>query len=386
MGKLTFDETTGEIFINPVPVSGEKHEIYYEFAAEGTVADFAGSYYLTTNSEPDLSGTKVIRWKMFLEENAAGDLFSLGVPLDNIRVRVTGGSLWVGIYDSATYDSSRHAVINSMTGRTFECMVVKNSTTMDWVQIGGFAFGNTNSAQSGTDYTTSRIGADGLPTTPTSILNNAYVWDIRVDGEVAWAGNGSSANENSAWVDTVGSNDATWVGSPSIFDLPTDPTPDFDDWYMPSTAELDAMRTNLYDSAIGGFDAGAYWTSTETSSTQAVAMLFSNGTTIPVNKSTSPGYRVRPARTFTAGVGAYSVGDSGPAGGWIFYVDGTTTYYEAAPDDNVATARWSNITNASSTATGAAIGDGITNTPLISGQGGHIYSCAALCEAYEVYL
>ena len=115
-------------------------------------------------------------------------------------------------------------------------------------------------------------------------------------------------------------------------------------------------------------------------------MLFSNGTTLPVNKSSSPGYFVRSARTFTAGIGAYSLGDPGPAGGWIFYVDGGTTYYEAAPIDNVSTGLWSNITNASTGGTGASIGDGSTNTPLITGQGSHIYSCAGLCEAYEVYL
>jgi hypothetical protein len=80
-------------------------------------------------------------------------------------------------------------------------------------------------------------------------------------------------------------------------------------------------------------------------------------------------------------VGDYSLRDIGPAGGWICYVDGGTTYYEAAPTDQ-AIVPWSNITGQEIgvTAKGTAIGTGQANTTAIIGQVGHITSAAKLCD------
>jgi len=152
------------------------------------------------------------------------------------------------------------------------------------------------------------------------------------------------------------------------------------------------MRTNLYLTGYGNFTgAAAYWASSEFSSTDAWVQLFSSGLQTNVGKSGT--YYARAARSFTAAPGAYNLTDLGPAGGRIFYIDGGTTYYEAAPVDNLYGTSggpyngnvWSNLTTMGiGPVTGTAIGTGITNTPLIIAASGCIYSAAGVCKALTV--
>jgi len=158
------------------------------------------------------------------------------------------------------------------------------------------------------------------------------------------------------------------------------PTPpvSYDDWFLPSRDETDAMRTNLYDSAIGDFGTGFLWTSSEASSSTAYGVRFSDGLKPGLAKSSNT--PVRPARTFIDTVGTYEIGDVGPAGGWIFYISGGTTYYEAAPYDlNDPFINWSNIQNVAVTGTGTAIGTGASNTTKIIEQLSHTSSKAQSC-------
>jgi hypothetical protein len=90
-------------------------------------------------------------------------------------------------------------------------------------------------------------------------------------------------------------------------------------------------------------------------------------------------YHVRACRSFTANAGAYALRDVGPAGGLIFYIDGTT-YYEAAPYDQSTSKAWSNITEMAIGGTGTAIGTGKQNTLDIINQAGHTDSAAKLCN------
>jgi hypothetical protein len=66
--------------------------------------------------------------------------------------------------------------------------------------------------------------------------------------------------------------------------------------------------------------------------------------------------------------------------------DGTYTYYEAAPVDQSVSKAWSNIIIGAVgvTAQGTAIGTGITNTPAIIAQPGHIDSSAKSCSDYSI--
>ena len=112
-------------------------------------------------------------------------------------------------------------------------------------------------------------------------------------------------------------------------------------------------------------------------------------------------------RTFTLTVTAivYTVGDTGPGGGRIFYVapvgttflcgptrSATCTYLEAAPADISASIKWAQPTyvgtavNAPETATATAIGWGYRNTRAIILQGNSdtATSAAALADSYTV--
>ena len=130
--------------------------------------------------------------------------------------------------------------------------------------------------------------------------------------------------------------------------------------------------------SIGGFTNGQYWCSTEHSSIYAKYQIFSSGSQFFTFKYSD--FYVRACRSFTAGVGDYVVGDTGPAGGLIFYIDGTI-YYEAAPSDQSTGEVWSNVNKEIGvTAQGEAIGTGQANTTAIIGQTDHTNSAAKLCD------
>jgi hypothetical protein len=85
----------------------------------------------------------------------------------------------------------------------------------------------------------------------------------------------------------------------------------------------------------------------------------------------------------------YYIGDTGPAGGIVFYDRGRYTtgltpnwrYMEAAPvDQGTTTQAWSNINNVLIGTTSKAIGSGQANTLAIINQLGHLTSAAKLCD------
>jgi hypothetical protein len=78
----------------------------------------------------------------------------------------------------------------------------------------------------------------------------------------------------------------------------------------------------------------------------------------------------------------YAIGDTGPAGGIIFYVNGSYCL-EAAPSD-AGSAIWSNVVGSAVGTTGVAFGTGQANTDAITAQPGHTTSAAKLCSDYEL--
>ena len=84
---------------------------------------------------------------------------------------------------------------------------------------------------------------------------------------------------------------------------------------------------------------------------------------------------------------SYSIGDTGPGGGIVFYVtaDGMSGL-EAAPElwnsgSADPYAPWSNVLSAVGT-TGTALGTGLANSNAIIAQGGHTTSAAQICRNY----
>lgn len=155
----------------------------------------------------------------------------------------------------------------------------------------------------------------------------------------------------------------------------------FDDWYLPTQIELVYMAQNLHDFGVGNFTSGYYW-GEESISTKAAVYFITAGSGTTNDKDLSR--NVRPARSFTDSVGAYAVRDVGPSGGLIFYVGGTTTYYEAHTVD-LADSVWSNIDNQFAGANGSNLGDGPANTLAVINQAGHTTSAAKLCNDLIVY-
>jgi hypothetical protein len=68
----------------------------------------------------------------------------------------------------------------------------------------------------------------------------------------------------------------------------------------------------------------------------------------------------------------YAIGDVGPAGGWVFYVDEDGLHgLEAAPEDQSGGVRWWNGTYTNTEALGNGVGAGEMNTMLIIANQGH---------------
>ena len=164
----------------------------------------------------------------------------------------------------------------------------------------------------------------------------------------------------------------------------------YTDWFLPSKNELLKMYKNLKSgsddnsvsfSPVGSFSNIWYNSSSEYAATPTLneAVDFTDGTNYQSSKGVVN--KVRACRSFTAGIGDYVLRDIGPAGGYIFYISGTT-YYEAAPNDCVDSA-FSNITTAIGS-TSSAIGAGQTNTNAIISQVGETSSAAKLCDDLSV--
>lgn len=153
------------------------------------------------------------------------------------------------------------------------------------------------------------------------------------------------------------------------------------DYFLPPKDLLTEMRTILYVEGVGDFTEDKYyWSSSESAMDGAWGQYINDGTWGQLPKDDT--YAVRACRLFTADVGAYELRDTGPAGGLIFYIDGTT-YCEAAPSDQSISQSWSNISDIAIGTTGTAIGTGQANTTAIINQTGHTNSAAKLCNDLE---
>lgn len=160
----------------------------------------------------------------------------------------------------------------------------------------------------------------------------------------------------------------------------------YDDWFLSSKDELNAMRVNLHLFGIGNFLNAYYITSSQSVGTDIAAWYqhFGTGAQSIYDKASSEKFRA--CRSFVDAIGAYSLRDIGPAGGLVFYIDGAgTTYYECDPSVGgiTGTEKWCNDEIKSVNivaAQGTAIGAGQANTNAIIGQAGHTYSAAKICD------
>jgi len=150
------------------------------------------------------------------------------------------------------------------------------------------------------------------------------------------------------------------------------------DWFLPSRDELMLMYTNIH--SLSTFAATDYWSSSQNSETFAMTVNFGSGNWFSIDKSFAR--HVRPMRAFSAAetpapqatspsAFAYKIGDIGPGGGLIFFVDTKNEYanfdfLEAAPVDLPAKYAWcSDTSHAIAAVSGKdawAVGRGQANT------------------------
>jgi hypothetical protein len=173
----------------------------------------------------------------------------------------------------------------------------------------------------------------------------------------AWRGLGINTSANS---DTDGA--ANTAAIVSAFD-----GVEYDDWFLPSKDELNAMYTELHLQGVGGFASAGYWSSSESSSLSAWSHGFGEDFAGANSFSKNFSIRVRAVRDFEGIVGDYSVRDTGPAGGLIFHIEdlggNDRRFYEAAPED-LGTALWGDR-GTEIGGTGTEIGTGASNTDTI---------------------
>ena len=185
----------------------------------GGVIDFLSGGTITFGSEPDVLGSKTINLGLYLDTSTSSFNFSSKTASDAdfllltyndppdwagtdyvlaVHVRnATGGGLVRQFYD-----------ISSYIGEITTIQVVKTAGGITSVTVGGDTL-----TKVGDGFFD--IGASSLKT-----LTGSYssVWDLEVVATHKWVGY-PDGDQDSAWVDTIGSDDGVVGGSVSTRDL-----------------------------------------------------------------------------------------------------------------------------------------------------------------------
>jgi len=186
----------------------------------------------------------------------------------------------------------------------------------------------------------------------------------------------------------------------------------YDDWFLPSLDELNQVYGNLHQKSLGGFFNDWYWSSTVKQGYDSNGWFvgsgqnFADGSQNPYDNANRIEYRVRPIRQFAddgkphaaqptstaAASGLYKVGDTGPAGGIIFYIKDNDMdnwrYLECAPADIEGKFPLSREGIRTINLLERTIGWGLRNTNEYMRQaktkGGGFGWAAQVCDEYEL--
>ena len=155
----------------------------------------------------------------------------------------------------------------------------------------------------------------------------------------------------------------------------------YEDYYLPSRDELNAIYNNIHLENLGNFENVEYWSSSEKDASNAIAIDFNNGDINTSLKSSTA--RVRPIRHFIADAGTFQIKDTisyytqtaGIAGGIIFHIEeignNKSKYYEVPIKDYIegetTVFQWSDL-NKEIKLTETSIGRGYQNTKHIINQ------------------
>jgi len=154
----------------------------------------------------------------------------------------------------------------------------------------------------------------------------------------------------------------------------------FDDWFMPSKDELEQIYQALHLTGLHTYPNTSYWCSSQSSDSGAWKKYFADGQWSPGYSKVNY-YTTIPVRDFTSKI-SYSVGDIGPAGGFIFHNKGN--YYMESSSHTILQ-RWCNsaLSGVDIPGTDVLLGTGKQNTSLIIAIPGISESCAIDCSDYS---
>lgn len=163
------------------------------------------------------------------------------------------------------------------------------------------------------------------------------------------------------------------------------------DWFIPSLDELVAMSSQNTALGLGLDESIPYWSSSQSPNSADMAFSHDVGTSTTY-ESTKGGGNVRPIRAFgpdCAWGGVCELGDIGPGGGRVFYIDSADefaewTYMEMAPSNwyggSELTGPWcSNDTSTEFGATAYGIGSGVTNFAIMTAN------CTGVADTVDEY-
>jgi hypothetical protein len=244
---------------------------------------------------------------------------------------------------------------------------------------------------------------EAAPTSGTAAWTDApYVWSGNMSEDIGAAARGTAIGTGykntqamvtqSSTADRAGTKTRAYRGPNSL-----------SDWYLPSRDELNQMYVNK--SVIEDFSTVWHWSSSEYGDGSVWVQGFYSGIQSVSYKDS--GHYVRPVRAFGGTVacadgGVCAVGDTGPGGGKVFYVQASGTfacgatlsstckYLEAAPTSGTAawteaTYAWSGNTSEAvgAAARGTAIGTGYKNTQAMVTQSSTAGMAGTVTRAYR---
>lgn len=185
--------------------------------------DFDGvDDYVSLGSVPDVTGNKTISFKIYVSSVSTFSpilMFRSTTISDSFAVWVNSGDLYCyakygtsGTNASGTYDLTglEDTILNVVVVKTAEQIV---SITVNSVENAVLA----STAYAGQDANHMWIGRY-INGAGTSTYTTALIWDVVINGILSVAGH-PSGNQNSAWEDTIGTNDGTVNGSPTTTDI-----------------------------------------------------------------------------------------------------------------------------------------------------------------------
>ena len=314
---LTFNTSTG--LISGTPTSTQSATTYTITATNVTgsatatftlmVSSSAPSFTLSSTTETKVVTTALVGYTIDASAGAAVTAYSLigalpsGLNFNTSNGRITGTP-------TETRTATTYTIIGTSASGETATATFRLRVTGDIGDVGpgggvifhylaaGFKCGTTRTANC-TYLEAAPSGWNGGATDPTAKWANAYgVINNGSSPETATATAIGWGYRNTRAIILAGNTDTGTAAALADSHTVTVGGVLVDDWFLPSLDELNEMY--IRRASIGGFEVTVgttYWTSTESSSNNALRQRFNNGENWTPSGKLTPGY-VRPIRAF----------------------------------------------------------------------------------------